>query len=259
MITYENRNISYTDQTGRFPYKSTRGNEFIFVCNDYDANAILCEPIKDRAGATIAAAWKKVHNRIIKNGHTTNLYILDNEMAPEVKGAMDDAKVQYQKVPPHQHRRNAAERAIRTFKDHLLAGLASCDPDFPIREWDRLLRQSELTLNLLQKSRINPELSAWAYLFGDFDFNKHHLCPPGTKTMLRLKPDQRKSWSFHAEDGFYIGPAFEHYQCIRVFIPRTYRERITDTATLVPHKIVIPQTGIDDHIKQTTEQLVQLL
>ena len=77
--------------------------------------------------------------------------------------------------------------------------------------------------------------------------------------MLHLKPDQRKSWSYHAEDGFYIAPAKEHYRCIKVFIPKTYRERTTDTATLVPHKINIPQTGIDDHLKQTSEQLVHLL
>ena len=34
---------------------------------------------------------------------------------------------------------NAAERAIRTFKNHFIAGLASIDNQYPIREWDRLL------------------------------------------------------------------------------------------------------------------------
>ena len=45
-------------------------------------------------------------------------------------------------------------------KNHLLAGIATCDLDFPITEWDRLLRQSKLTLNLLHPSRINTNLSA---------------------------------------------------------------------------------------------------
>ena len=99
----------------------------------------------------------------------------------------------YELVPPHQHRRNAAERAIRTFKNHFLAGLATCDPDFPLREWDRLVVQAELTLNLLQNSRVNPLLSSWAYLFGNFNFNKSPLVPPGTKIVMHSKPSNKKS------------------------------------------------------------------
>ena len=79
-----------------------------------------------------------------------------------MKHAFEKHNIDFQLVPPHQHRRNAAERAIMTFKNHLLAGLATCDPSFTIREWDRILDQCELTLNLLRNSRVNPNLSAWA-------------------------------------------------------------------------------------------------
>ena len=99
------------------------------------------------------------------------------------------------------HRRNAAERAIRTYKNHLLSGLATCDPEFPITEWDRLLEQCEITLNLLRTSRINPNLSPWAYINGVFDFNKTPLAPPGTKMVFHSKPDQRASWAFHGVEG----------------------------------------------------------
>ena len=44
-------------------------------------------------------------------------------------------------MPPHQYRRNTAERAIRTYKNHLLAGLEICDPEFLIDGWDRLLSE----------------------------------------------------------------------------------------------------------------------
>ena len=231
----------------------------MFICYNYDANAILCEPIKSRSGENIASAWNKCHSRLTKNGHKTNLYILDNEISSNVKDAMETHEVDYQKVPPGIHRRNAAEKAIQTFKNHLLAGLASCDPNFPIREWDRLLEQCELTINLLRNSRVNPNLSSWAYLFGNHDFNRVPLCPPGTKALLHLKPNKRPSWSFHAEDGFYIGPAWKHYRCVRVFIPKTHAERTTDTLTLMEAKIPIPLSSIDDHIKSTTEQLIHLL
>ena len=36
------------------------------------------------------------------------------------------------------------------FKNHLLAGLATYDEDFPLREWDRIQIQADLTLNLLR-------------------------------------------------------------------------------------------------------------
>jgi uncharacterized protein YgfB (UPF0149 family) len=73
-----------------------------------------------------------------------------------IKSTLKDKNITFELVPPDQHRRNAAERAVRTFKNHFLAGLATCDPQFPLREWDRLLPQAELTLNLLRNARLNP-------------------------------------------------------------------------------------------------------
>ena len=100
---------------------------------------------------------------------------------------------QFQLVPPHNHRTNLAERAIQTFKNHFKAGLSSLHPDFPIAEWDRLLPQAFLTLNLLRQATANPNLSAYAYLFGNFDFNKTPLAPPGSKVIIHIKPLQRLS------------------------------------------------------------------
>ena len=59
-------------------------------------------------------------------------------------------KSKYQLVPPHTHRSNAAERAIRTFKAHFLSILAGVAPDLSRNIWDLLLPQAELTLNLLR-------------------------------------------------------------------------------------------------------------
>ena len=91
---------------------------------------------------------------------------------------MEHKKVDFQLAPPHIHRRNAAERAIRTFKDHFLAGLASLDPTFPMYLWDRLISQANTSLNLLRQSRLNPKLSAYAYLNGSFNHMRTPLAPP---------------------------------------------------------------------------------
>ena len=50
---------AYSDQTGKFPHKSSRGNQYIMIVYDYDSNAILAAPLKNKAAATIRDAWEK--------------------------------------------------------------------------------------------------------------------------------------------------------------------------------------------------------
>ena len=157
------------------------------------------------------------------------------------------------------HRVNTAERAIRVGKNHILSGLSLCHKDFPIQEQDRLIPQAELTINLYRNSRINPFLSAWAYLFGNHDFNKVPLAPPGTKLIVHSKPGERKSWDYHGKAGFYIGPAFNHCRCIQVFMPDTHARRYTDTARMIPDWVPIPLTSIDDHLRASIEHLITFL
>ena len=83
--------------------------------------------------------------------------MMDNEGADDLKTALNKAELIYQLVLPYIHRANKAERAIQTLKGYLKAGLATLDPDFPIQEWNRLLDQCELTLNILRASRLNPK------------------------------------------------------------------------------------------------------
>ena len=94
----------------------------------------------------------KIHKRLRNRRVEPNLYLLDNECSDVLKDAMIKNNVTYQLATPYKHRTNAAERAIRTFKNHLIAGLATCHPDFPLGEWDRLLEQCEITLNLLRNA-----------------------------------------------------------------------------------------------------------
>ena len=37
----------YTDQTGRFPKRSSKGNQYIMVLCKIDSTAMLVEPMKD--------------------------------------------------------------------------------------------------------------------------------------------------------------------------------------------------------------------
>ena len=114
---------------------------------------------------------------------------MDNEISGELLAAFKERQITYQLVPPHTHRRNLAERAIQTYKNHFKAGLASVNPNFPLSEWDRLLEQANITLNLLRSSRVNPKLSAYSYIFGEFNFAATPLAPPGTKLVSHRKAE----------------------------------------------------------------------
>jgi hypothetical protein len=52
-------------------------------------------------------------------------------------------------VPLHNHRINVAERAITTFKERFIVGLATVHKNCLLQLWDEFLPQIELTLNLL--------------------------------------------------------------------------------------------------------------
>jgi hypothetical protein len=230
----------YSDQTGNFQYTSSKGNNALMVLYDYDSNAILAEPIANRKATTLLAATKKMHNILRLKGRKPQTHYLDNECSDIMKDYFKQNDIQHQLVPPGQHRTNAAERAIRTFKNHVIAGLCSVDDNFPIQLWDRLIPQAIITINLLRGSRINPKHSAYSQLFGPYNFNKEPMAPPGIRVLVHVKPDQRKTWAPHAEEGWYIGPAPEHYRCYRVYMTETKAERISDTVSWYPTKTIMP-------------------
>ena len=155
---------------------------------------------------------------------------------------------------PHIHRRNTAEKAISTFKDHLIAGLASVSPKMPMHLWCRLLPQALLTLNLLRQSRINSKLSSYAQLNGQHDYNANPLSPPGIQVLIHEKSTTRKSWAPHGVEGWYLGPTMEHYRCYRVISSKTGGERITDTVQFFPHDVPLTgSTPVDRAIEAATE------
>ena len=259
IVNFQEENKAYSDLTGRLPEIFSRGNAYILVIYDYDSNAILAEPLRSRAAAVIRDAWEKLNHILMNKGRKPELYVLDNECSTELKAAMSKYTINFQRVPPHVHRRNAAERAIQTFKNHFVAGLATAHPDFPASECDRLIPQAVLTLNHLRNARANPNLSAHAFLHGTFNFAHTPLAPPATKVVVHVKPKERNSWDQHGRDGWYIGPALEHYRCVRVYIPTTRAEVDSDTVQFFQHDTPLPQTTTADFLKQAAADIVALL
>ena len=81
---------AYIDLTGRFPFISKRGNQYILVAYNYDGNYISAEVVKNRESASLEKAWKIINGDFDKAGIAPETYIVDNEASMELKQAMTE-------------------------------------------------------------------------------------------------------------------------------------------------------------------------
>jgi hypothetical protein len=138
--------------------------------------------------------------------------------------------MKYQLVPPHDHRWNIAEKAIQVFKAHFISILCGVDKTFPLHLWDRLLGQAEHTLNMLRTSCMTPSESAYAYLWGDHDYNANPFAPLGCKVEAHVTPGNQETWAPHTVSGFYVGKVWKHYCCQEIYTCYTKHTRTCLTA-----------------------------
>ena len=249
----------YTDLMGRFPVQSSRGHKYILVAYNYDSNSIHVRPLKSRNDNDTIQAYEDIYNMLKQRGQKPRLHWLDNEASKALKTFIKKEQTEYQLTPPHIHRRNAAERAIRTFKNHFISGLCSVDKNFPLHLWCRLLDQAEHTLNMLRTSRLDPNLSAHEQLHGIHDFNATPLAPPGTKCIAHEKSSQRGTWAPHGQQGWYVGAAPEHYRCYKIYIPKTQSTRICDTVEFFPTHCQMPHVSAHDAVLYAANDLITAL
>jgi hypothetical protein len=245
----------YTDLTGKFPVQSSKGNAYVMVCYVYDCNYFKVIPMKSRSASEWVKAYDTVYKELTVKGFKPKLQTLDNEASAALKNFFTVNDIDYQLVLPHCHRRNAAERATRTFKEHFVAGISSVDAAFPLHVWDRLLPHAEITLNLLQTSRLHPQLSAAAHFHGLVDYNKTAFALRGCKIVAHEKPGKRLTWAPHRQHGYSLGPAMYHYRCQNVYISATASERIVDTLEFFPQNYQMPQLSSTDRLLMAAKDM----
>ena len=79
----------YTDQSGPFPRKSRRNNQYIMIAVDLDGNYIDAEPLKTIKANDLTAAYQRIHQPWKDTGVICpNWHILDNEAPEEFKQAI---------------------------------------------------------------------------------------------------------------------------------------------------------------------------
>jgi hypothetical protein len=114
--------------------------------------------------------------------------------------------------------------------------------------WDLLLPQAKSTVNLERQSTINPKILAWEYFNGLFDFNKTPLAPVGCRVLIHARPATRQSWDYRAKQGFYVGPALDHYRCYKLIKSEMKQKVISNTGEFRHTYLQIPAVSADDKI-----------
>jgi hypothetical protein len=247
--------VVYHDLTGSFPFMSLDGSVCFFVLYHYESNSILAEPIKGLDDKTIFEAYKKFHLLLTNKGYSVKLNVMDNQATKYIKKFLTAHECKLQLVEPHNHRVNAAERAIQTWKDAFISALATTDRDFPIQLWDRLTPQVMNTLNMLRASRIDPSISAYEALHGPYDWNRYPLAPLGCKAVIYEDGDVRGSWASRGVDGWYLGPSTDHYRCDVYYVPETRGYRVSGSTELFPQHCQLPVLTPHQHLRALTDEL----
>jgi hypothetical protein len=91
----------YTDLTGKFPVRSSKGNAYVMVCYVYDCNYVKVIPMKSRSASEWVKAYDTIHQELTVKGFTPKFQTLDNEASAALKIFLTANAVEYQLVPPH--------------------------------------------------------------------------------------------------------------------------------------------------------------
>ena len=187
------------------------------------------------------------------------MHILDNECSAEFKEKILENEMEYQLVPPHDHRRNIAEKAIQVFKDHFVSVLCGTNDKFPMKLWCCILRQVQHQLNMLQVSRVDPSKSSFDVLNGSHNYNTNSFAPLGYKVAIHVVPRKRSTWEAHAKVGFYLGNSWEHYRCHKIWIVDTSSVRVGQTVFFKQKYLTKPSFTPLDAVLRVSDTFCDML
>ena len=132
----------------------------------------------------------KILKSIVSN---PKVYIIEKEYSSDLKESMKNTTLT-SNLPHHtciikMHRNGPLELA-RIFSSHY--SLPQVHISLSDNGADYFL-ECLITLNLLRDFRVKPDLSAYTYVYGPYNFNKYHMALPGTFMIVHNKLGNRMS------------------------------------------------------------------
>ena len=95
------------------------------------------------------------------------------------------------KHTPSEHNRKSHQNIQKPFQ----INTGSSEQDLPNEPGDRLLPQRESTLSILWTTNIAPTISAYTYMYGQYNYNKLPLSLMGVLQWYTRDQTQEKHWT----------------------------------------------------------------
>ena len=194
---YNPREKMFSDQTGKLLHISSKGNTYHMIVHEIDGNSTWIEPMKNKTEGEMIISRRRSLEIIKLQGIFPKHQVLDNNISAAYKAEIQATHMTYQIVPPNDHIRKIAEKAIQTWKDHFVGFLIGTETTLPMTLWCQKIPQAEHQLLLLRQSNVNPRISAYAHLYGPHNYYAKPFVPIGMYSLVHDKPCQRKPLAEH--------------------------------------------------------------
>jgi hypothetical protein len=215
---------------GHIPFVASLGNRYIMILHHVDSNCSWSKALKNNSKGKLILARRHALTQMAQRGIVPQHQILNNPALFAYKTKIELTKMTYELVPPNDHHCNLAEKAIQTFKDHMISMLSGCLPTMPMHLWCQLLPQIERQLLLLHQSKANPNILAYAHVYGHHDYKCHPFVPIGMKALVNDQSHKGCLFAQHCRKVFVLGISTNYYRCWKFWLVTTCVTRISGTA-----------------------------
>jgi hypothetical protein len=255
--TFKRSDAIFVDATGRYPGQSIDGFEYHLV--SVFKNYIHIELLPDRTAQSYVKAYTDTFAFFAKSKHFIRNVVFDKETSEALENHLTKSEVKFQIVSPGNKRSNKAERAIQTWRHHMIATLGTVNAKCPTNIWSTFIEQMELCLAHLRPFEDDRTLSAYEGLYGTrYDYKAHPLFICGCPVSVFEPPSSRPKWSTHDVQGYYVGPDLSCYRTYRCWIESTKSMRSSDTVQFFPAPFLLPGASYEEQMIAAIDKLIEL-
>ena len=127
---------------------------------------------------------------------------------------------------------------------------ASLVPAFP---------QIERQLLLLCQSKSNPNILAYAHVYGHQDYNRHPFVPIGMEALVNHQPHKHRLFAQHCRKVFVLGTSTKHYRCWKFWLVTMRGTHILGAAFFKHKYLTNPVVTPEDMVIEAAGALAQAL
>ena len=146
------------------------------------------------------------------------------------------------------HRRNLAEKAIQTWKDHFVSVFSGTADSSPLHLWCQII-------TLLRQSYVVTKILVYAYLYGGYNYSTMPFVPIGMEMLIHKKPRWRKTFVKHCVKAYGLSTSPENYRCWDLWVREICATRVLGTVFHKHKSITNPTIMPEDAVMVAANNL----